>query len=305
MSLKNQVYTNNHPYSLKLASGISWNILATEGGIDWFKKLIAIIGGKQKYNESKNKLIIFRMGSQKGNFYDIITNCLQEPIPPKDWTIQVSRLVNFFTHKALPYIICDIGEKKSEIDDIQKMNQIFLPIFTYSINNGGIPIHSALIERKGLGYLLAAPSGSGKTTCFRRISKPWHEVCDDLTLIVKSQNHYYTHPLPTWSDYIFKNSSKTWNIYRYIPLAGIFFIEQSENDKVLSIRQGEAAIKITELSHPMYQINRPNTTKEEQIQIKAKIFSNAWDLASIVPCHILRCSLTGKFWEEIEKVTGI
>jgi hypothetical protein len=42
--------------------------------------------------------------------------------------------------------------------------------------------------------------------------------------------------------------------------------------------------------------------KEEITTCRTKIFSNAWDITSSVPCYILRHSLHGEFWKEIEKV---
>ena len=44
-----------------------------------------------------------------------------------------------------------------------------------------------------------------------------------------------------------------------------------------------------------------NMDMEEKITIKHKIFDNACDMARAVPAYILRNSLNGRCWDEMEK----
>ena len=80
------------------------------------------------------------------------------------------------------------------------------------------------------------------------------------------------------------------------------FLEKSNEDKIIPIRQREAAFKLTQLSLQVTTLFLSNIKKEEAIEIKAKLFENSYELASKIPCYILRHSLHGEFWKEIEKV---
>lgn len=44
------------------------------------------------------------------------------------------------------------------------------------------------------------------------------------------------------------------------------------------------------------------TVRDGRPELRRRIFSAASSLASAVPCFVLRLSLTGRFWEKIERV---
>ncbi len=68
---------------------------------------------------------------------------------------------------------------------------------------GGVLIHGALAELDGMGVILAAPGGTGKTTASNRLLAPWRSLCDDTTLVVRdAQGNYWAHPWPTWSCFL-------------------------------------------------------------------------------------------------------
>ena len=44
---------------------------------------------------------------------------------------------------------------------------------------GEVLLHGALAEKDGIGVILAAPGGTGKTTASDRLLAPWRSRCDE------------------------------------------------------------------------------------------------------------------------------
>ena len=85
---------------------------------------------------------------------------------------------------------------------------LFIPLMSFGVHavhweslyRGGLPFHATLLEYQGQGIILAAPGGTGKSTCSRRVPPPWRACCDDEVLVVKSPDgRYLAHPFPTWT----------------------------------------------------------------------------------------------------------
>lgn len=92
----------------------------------------------------------------------------------------------------------DYSKIDSDLNFIQ-MASLLNPIFRQIIDYGGTCYHGGLIEYQGQGILLSGPSGTGKSTCCRRIPSPWQALSDDECLISWHDQHYQVQPLPTWS----------------------------------------------------------------------------------------------------------
>jgi len=178
-------------------------------------------------------------------------------------------------------------------------------IFRESIRRGGLPFHAALVEREGQGVILAAPGGTGKSTCCRRILPPWQAHCDDEVLVsLASDGRYLAHPFPTWSNFFFQRRKKTWRVEVALPLAGIFFLEQSPSDSSLPLGPAEAAVAATASAQkvmiPLLLLGYP----EDARIIRRTMFANACELVKKIPAFRLKVSLTGRFWEQIEAALG-
>jgi SynChlorMet cassette protein ScmC len=177
------------------------------------------------------------------------------------------------------------------------------PIFERAQNSGGVPFHAALLERNGIAVLLVAPGSTGKSTCCIRLRSPWQPLCDDETLIVRDlEKRYLAHPFPTWSDYLMKRSTKTWNIEYHLPLSAIFFMEQAETEEVLPIGQGEAAAYIHHSAMQVCRRRLYHLNRRESKSLRLKLFDNACELSRAIPAFKLGVSLKGRFWEKIEAV---
>jgi SynChlorMet cassette protein ScmC len=176
------------------------------------------------------------------------------------------------------------------------------PLYQQTQIKGGIPLIAALVEFDGKGYLLAARGETGKTTCCRRLTAPWHALCDDETLIVmNNRKQYHAHPFPTWADLIFHDSQKTWNIQYHLPLAAVFFLKQNKFNRITSIGQGEAAAKIHDSATQIARRYWIDISNEEILKFQKQLFNNACKLAKSVPSFILNVKKNGLFWREIEK----
>jgi SynChlorMet cassette protein ScmC len=176
-------------------------------------------------------------------------------------------------------------------------------IFRQSLQRGGLPLHGALVEHQGRGVLLVGTSGTGKSTCCRRLSPPWRARCDDEVLLTLAPDgRYLAHPFPTWSDYLSLHGTDIIQAESQdsSSLAGIFFIEQSSSDECFPMAPSKALIEIIIASQIVLNIHLWYCDSEEARNIRAIMFDNACKLVHQVPAFHLRVSLTGRFWEQIE-----
>lgn len=168
---------------------------------------------------------------------------------------------------------------------------------------GALLLHGALAERNGIGVILAAPGGTGKSTASERLLPPWRSLCDDTTLVVRDGGgNYWAHPWPTWSRFVTGGPGGTWNVPCAVKLQAVFFLSQSEIDQAGRTGSGRAATWLIESAQ---QVGHPMTRGMPMDQVCAlhlERFDNACALARAVPAHLLHLSLTGAFWLEIERV---
>jgi hypothetical protein len=167
---------------------------------------------------------------------------------------------------------------------------------------GGVLIHGALAELDGMGVILTAPGGTGKTSASNRLTAPWRSLCDDTTLVVRDpQGHYLAHPWPTWSRFMDGGPGGTWDVQRAVPLKGIFVLAQAVEDRVERVGPGHAVSMLVEGVRQASMFMPVGLFKEEIHALHLERFNNLCALARVIPAHVLHISLTGAFWQEIEK----
>jgi SynChlorMet cassette protein ScmC len=202
-------------------------------------------------------------------------------------------------------IICILPAGNDEIIQVVQMTDLATAIAFETLPAGGLLIHGALAERNGLGMIFAAPGGTGKTTASKRIPPPWHSLSDDATLVVPGPNgQYIAHPWPTWSRFHRGGiGSGTWEVERGIPLAAIFFLSRSDDDRTEPMEIDEAAAFLMESVHQaMGSFTRVGFTRKEAESIYRMEMAAVSGLARRVPAHLLHISLTGRFWDAIAPV---
>ena len=136
-------------------------------------------------------------------------------------------------------------------------------------------------------------------------------MCDDTTLVVRdAQGNYWAHPWPTWSRFLGEGtgvtrSGGTWDVQNAVPLKGVFFLSQALEDHAESLGPGHAVSLLVECAKQASQLMARGLSKEATRALHLERFDNLCALARVVPAHVLRISLTGAFWREIEqKIEG-
>jgi len=299
----------NSAFLLKLGDGSGWVIIAAPGTRSWVEKFATIMQLKAHGQDRHHKwfrIFFFLKDSEKDGdvkTINLIGSKIGEDLPRSGWKVHDFRSLRLWYHRAVPDTLCEIGSEGNYELDIMRMWTVLYIIYLRVQHSGGFPLHAALVERDGKGILLVGPGGSGKSTLCRRFPRPWCVLSDDQALLVRDgRKRYLAHPIPTWSDYVFRRSERGWNVEHYLPLAAIFFIEQARCDEVVPMGQEQAAVFI---NHSSTDVCRPiwwNLSNGEGRKLKKKNFSNACELARVIPAYILRVGLNGRFWNAMEKV---
>lgn len=295
-------------YKVELSDGQKWQITGSRDVYHWLGKFASILELKTCKPNNSPKFTFSRLDSE----------IKRESLLKKGWQAQDHYInsywffpdrefnnesVKFWFHPDKPDLICEIQQNtQKELDYIMMWFALF-PLFQKAQATGGLPFHAGLVKRNGKGFLLAAAGGTGKSTCCQRIPPPWEALSDDEALVTHVEGKgYFAHPFPTWSNYIFERPARTCNVEQFVPLSAIFFLEQAKKDEVIPLKQGKAAIYIYNLSLQSYSKNCRNLGSLDRKRRINKLFDNACKLAKSVPSYTLKVSLTGKFWEEMEKV---
>ncbi len=281
-------------YCLSLSDGNNWWITGDKDNARWLDKLAAIMELEECASNGSPELAFSKM-RDADDAWDKM----------EGWSCYDRRINRIWYHKSIPDVMCEFRYNK--IHDIIYINMWYAlqPIYQRSIGRGGLPFHAGLAELDGRGVLLAASGDTGKSTCCRRLPDYWKPLCDDESLVVlDKQGTYRAHPFPTWSDHLWKRAENTWDVQYSVPLAGIFFLEQAEADEVVPIGEGEAAVLMNDSSVQVYEKYWRTAEGVDRRKFGKDIFDNACKMAKAAPAFLLRVSLHGKFWEEIEKALG-
>ena len=278
-------------YRLSLANGQKWDILGSEEILPWLEQFASIM----------------RLKRTKPNGYSRMTfvNDARQVKRDRGFKELKSNLIKFYFDAESKDTICEIDSNGTEDPALYflKMSFALYPAYERALDDGGLPLHSALIEKDGRGILLVGSGSTGKSTCCHRLPENWNALCDDEALIVKDkESNYFAHPMPTWSDYIWRNSKKTFDVQRHLPLSAIFFLEKSVTDRVVPIGNGMAAVLIYKSTEQVFDKVCRKFERKKKSVLKERLFKSGCELAKTVPSFILKVSLTGRFWEEIEKV---
>jgi len=167
---------------------------------------------------------------------------------------------------------------------------------------GGVFLHGALAEFRGRGVVLAAPGGTGKTTASGRLPRPWHSLCDDMSLLVPGRaGIIQAQPWPTLSRFLDGGPGGTWNTSRAVPLAAIYFLLQAAGERVDRVGPGEGLSLLVESSEQASHAMSRGLSLEERRILRRERFENLAAIARAVPVHLLRLSVKGAFWKEIER----
>jgi SynChlorMet cassette protein ScmC len=264
---------------------------------------------KSRLNGSP-KLIFFMRGASNGPV-DIALPCVAAKLRSwsrnAGWVVSDPASLRVWCSESIPDVLCEVSHH-DQVPEIQFLNMWYalLPIYQRSIYGGGLPLHAGLVELDGLGVLLAASGDKGKSTCCLRLPDYWKPLCDDETLVVlDKKKKYRAHPFPTWSEYYWKRSEKTWDVQYSLPLSGVFFLEQSDADEVVPVGEGQAAVLMSESASQVCEKFWRALDREDQRPFRNGLFNNACEIAKQIPAYRLSVSRHGRFWEKMEQVLGL
>jgi SynChlorMet cassette protein ScmC len=202
-------------------------------------------------------------------------------------------------------LFCRLASARGRQAEVFRMERILGAIVEQSLARGGLLLHAALAVHHGVGFVLAGPSGVGKSTASRRMPAPWQSLSDDCVLVVRSKDGlYWAHPWPTWSLLRKRGTIASWPVERAVPLKALLFLTQSTFDRVEPIATTLATALIVESS--LHLVDTVMLTPDGYANQTAcrKYLRAAWALASAVRTFRLQVSLNGQFWSEIERVVA-
>ncbi len=285
---------------LRLANGHEWSLEAVEPLSSWLKQFAAILGLEAGESNSSPKILFDTsprwpdssppalLGAQ-----NMELGCIYHSLG----------FMGVWTHPLAEDIIFEMSPETSPAIEILRMRATIDVIYSRATYAGALPLHGGLVVRDGVGVVLAGRSGAGKSTCCRRIPRPWNSPCDDEVLLVKdSLGEIRGHPFPTWTNCLEGHLSETWNVRESFMVKGIFFLNQAERDVVCSVGPGEAAILVNGSAKEVFSQYASCMNPSDAKRLRSRVLDLACGLAKEVPVFKLSVSPTGKFWMEVERV---
>lgn len=272
-----------------------WGLSAAEEAKAWLKKFTSVMNLK-KNDDKTDKQIKFVRNDPLSHLKN--TNGV------KQYRL---RDLSFIESTDSSLILCDIGLKAAYEDEITKMWLALFPIYHNIQKQGGYPFHGALIRRKDFGFLMMAPSRTGKSTCCRRMPDDWQVLSDDDTVAYQTANgQVFAHPFPTWSEHRNIQCNLIWDVQKSYSLNAFFFLERSEKDEIIPVGPGLSSMLINNSISDILYFYSPNFEIPEYKEYKKISMLNACKMAKILPSFILRASLNGDFYEKIdEAITNV
>jgi SynChlorMet cassette protein ScmC len=286
-------------FGLRLADGSRWWLAGYPPASTWVEKLAPVMHLNPEDADGANLIVFLESKTPPESARQMVG-------PDSGWlSLQKGNRILWYRLDS-PDLLIEWVRPLSEAQSYVGMRDSLAFIYWQSLRRGGMPFHAALAEHRGRGVILAGASGTGKSTCCRRLRPPWRARSDDEVLLALSpEGRYVAHPFPTWSDYLLQIGNPTYRSQEPVPLAGIFFMEQASQDECFPLSPAEALVEIAisaqvTLAHFLWYCG-----PEEARIIRSDIFANACELVKKVPAFRLGVSLTGRFWEKLEAALGM
>ncbi len=287
---------------LRLGSMLSWRIMALAGMEEQLLRLKDILGLlPANGDETLHRIILTSTGVRDKK---ALTVPLRDGLTEK---------CNGWQHSALPQVdvyfrentsdtICDLQAGATDESKDNWLPYVLCPVYTRVMDAGGAILHAASVERDGEAYLLPGKSGTGKSTCCRRIQPPWQALCDDLTLAIPGRDgSFIIHPLPTWSAILWDGERASWPVERGVPLRAVFFPEHGTEDEALPMGQAEALVQLWRSARQGMLSWQSSHDVASRSRIGRNLLNTISTLVKSFPAFRLRVVKDGVFWEEMER----
>lgn len=299
------VIDHQRSHLFSLSCGLAWEFLPCVGSDEeveaWVERFASYMGLERGDAPSTRRLCFGRMAAGNGNgFSSRFLPGLPAEVPAAGWRVQGNSGMMLLQHPMLRDVYC--GLYPDDKPAAAQMRRPLVPVFEETIRAGGLPLHGALVERRGAGVILVGRSGAGKSTCCRRLPPGWHVLGDDLAIVARdADGGYRGQPLPTWS--AFESGGSRWpcRANRSVPLRAFFFLQHEPEDEVELLAGAKTALVIEKACKEAlipFDFFSPGHISF----LGGNIFANAVSLAAAVPAFRLRVSLDGRFWEKMDEV---
>ena len=201
------------------------------------------------------------------------------------------------------HLVSGVSASSDQQLTVREVWQSFYPFYQRLVRLGGLPLHSALVRRGARNVLLAAPAGTGKSTCCRRLPVAWEAISDEEVVLVPFSNGiWHAYPFPTWSDIVERQLDRRWDVKQHFPVSAVFCLEQGEIDAVEPVGTGEAILFLTRRAREKCFPHDWSLERHEERIFYGKAFENVCTFATAVPAYKLTVSADGRFWEEMERM---
>jgi len=288
---------------LCLADGASWNIVAENPEAELFIKRLAGVMGLSSANGVGRKLAIqVQEGegadTELGRMPGSLKSLFGEALADYPWEEECSPLkVN---------ISCNLYQHEDENHETLQLIHLSSVFVLDAVTRGGMLLHGALIEREGMGMILAGPGGVGKTTACSRLPEPWQVLSDDITLIVRDRTgKYWAHPWPTWSRFTVEKVGGSWDVGRGIELQAICFLNQSQEMDMVYIGKGEMVCLTMESIEQANRLLRKRLKEESFRKLSNLHFRNVCKMVESIRGYHLSLDLETHFWEFLDGLLGV
>jgi len=292
-------------YRLDLCDGMSWGFQAAPELQAWLDDLAQIMRLRNGTNGAQHPIVFV---PKRLNGAAQVPESLggHHVGTASGWhSFQVGEVLRAWWHDERQQTVVELNEAYIGHPEIKYIDMwsALRAIHRHAIRHGGGPVHAALAEREGKAILIAAAGDTGKSTCCRRLPGPWRGLCDDQALIVcRPAGGYGVHPLPTWSDYLWRTSANTWDCGHAARLCAVFFLRQASEDAVEPLPPSEGAVELFCSAKEVLASYWSRLEDQEKRRQSERLFHNALEMAKHVPAFTLHATRHGQFWEAVERV---
>jgi SynChlorMet cassette protein ScmC len=170
--------------------------------------------------------------------------------------------------------------------------------------HGALLVHGALIVHNGVGIILAAPAGRGKSTAAARLHPPWEAWSDDACLVLPAQDgRFRAHPWPTWSRIIAGDDSGRVHTDASVPLRAVTVLVRSDAASLERLDGPTCAAALSNAAEQLVSTVPGRPLSQAARQARTRRFDSACSVARSIPGYALGVGLRDRYWELLESLT--